>query len=85
MNAPTLNERIQAAIFVISFGAENTGVMTRHCLMHPYTNFSDDDVKRAAARLLASAHTALLATLPPAQIDQILKDQGAYLSFALGD
>src|SRR5215510_10332196 len=85
MNEPTLNERVSAAFFVACFGADNAGVRTRHALMWPHTDYSIDDVKRVAARLLASVHTALLAIVPRPQIEQILKDQAAYLSFAAGD
>lgn len=85
MNEPELKDRVTAAIFIMAFGAENTGVMTCQKLMWPYTEYEHDDVKRVAARLVASVHTALLATLPQPQIELILKDLSAYLSFALGD
>ena len=85
MKEPALNERLGAAIFIISYGVENTGMMTQRKLMHPHTEYQKEDVKRVAARLLSSVHTALLEALPPPQTEQILKDLGAYLSFALGD
>jgi hypothetical protein len=74
MNEPTINERISAALFIVAFGVKNTGVATCHKLMFPYLDYEDDDVKRVAARLLASVHTALLAILPQTQTEQILND-----------
>lgn len=85
MNEPTLKERLGAAIFIIAFGAEHAGMMTSRKLMWPYTDYEVDDLKRVAARLLASVHTELLATLLPAQTERISKDQAAYLSFVHGD
>lgn len=85
MNEPSLNERMGSAIFVAVFGVENAGVMTCDKLMWPYIKYEHDDVKRTAARLLASVHTALLTVLPQIQIELILKDQASYLSFAIGD
>lgn len=84
-NEPSLKSRLNCAIFIMAFGAENTGVMTCQKLMWPYTDYEIDDVKRTAARLVASVHTALLATLPPPQIEQISKDLASYLSFSVGD
>lgn len=85
MNKPELHEQVGAAIFIALYGAENTGAMTLDKLMWPHTRYEPDDVKRAAARLLASVHTALLTTLPPIQIELISTDQASYLSFALAD
>ncbi len=82
---PTLNDRVGAAIFIVAFGAEDTGLKTSRQLMSPHTEYEVDDLKRAAARLLASVHTAWLAALPPSLTEQISKDLDAYLSFALGD
>ena len=53
--------------------------------MYPHTEYETDDIKRVAARLLASAHTALIEALPQPQTEKILKDLNAYLSFAVGD
>lgn len=85
MNEPTLKERLSAAIFIIAFGAEHTGMMTHRKLMWPYTDYEADDLKRAAARLLASVHTELLTTLLPVQTERISKDLASYLSFVHGD
>jgi len=85
MSEPELKDRVGAAIFIMAFGAENTGVMTCQKLMWPHTDYEIDDVKRTAARLVASVHTELLKALPQPQIEQILKDLASYLSFAVGD
>jgi len=85
ISEPEFKDRLGAAIFIIAVGAENTGVMTCQKLMWPYTEYEIGDVKRASARLVASVHTALLATLPPPQIELISKDLSSYLSFAVGD
>lgn len=85
MKVPTLNDKLGAAIFIMAFGAKNTGVMTTHKLMYPYTQYRVDDVKRVAARLVTSVHTALLTTLPQPQIELISKDLDNYLSLALED
>jgi len=85
MKAPTLNDKLGAAIFILAFGAKDAGIMTTHKLMYPYTVYQVDDVKRVAARLVASVHTALIASVPQSRIELILKDQENYLSLALGD
>lgn len=85
MDKPTIQGRIGAAAFMAVFGAERSGARTRQQLMWPFTEFSDDDVKRAAARLLASLHTATVDSLPEGLAEAISKDLDAYLSFALGE
>ena len=85
MKEPTLKDRLGSAIFIVSFGAKDAGLMTRRKLMYPHTEYEVDDLKRVASRLLASVHTELLATLPPLATERISKDLDAYLSFALGD
>lgn len=85
MPEPGLNQRVGAALFIVATGFSNTGIATRNTLTHPYTDCSESDVRRVAARLLASVYAALLAGLPHPAIARILKDQDAYLSFALGD
>lgn len=85
LKCPSIQRQVGMAIFVIAMGAERVGVATRHRLMWPYTDYTDEDVTRAAAKLLANVHTVLLEALPLAQIERISKDQDAYLSFSVGD
>ncbi|MBV1776123.1 hypothetical protein KSF73_10415 [Burkholderiaceae bacterium DAT-1] len=80
-----LNKKLTAAIWIATLGASAVGIKTKNQLMHPYASFTDEDVTRTAARLLASVHTAWLKDAPLPLIEPILKDQSAYLSFALGD
>lgn len=82
---PSVQRQVGMALFVLAMGPEGVGRATLDKLMWPFTGYSDDDVRRAAARLLANVHTALLEALPPARIERISTDQAAYLSFALGD
>jgi len=82
---PSIQRQVGMALFVIAMGPERVGIATRHKLMWPYVEYTDDDVLRTAATLLANVHTALLEALPPAQIERISKAQDAYLSFAVGD
>lgn len=84
MNQPELKDRVTAAIFIMAFGAENTGVMTLQKLMWPYTEYEIGDVNRAATALMASVHTELLEALPQTQIEQISKRLSSYLSFVAG-
>ncbi len=85
MDEPELKDRVTAAIFIMAFGAENTGVMTLQKLMWPYTEYEIGDVNRTATALVASVHTELLKALPPPQIEQISKRLSSYLSFVAGD
>lgn len=80
MNEPTLQVRIGCAVFIALMGVDGTGVGTQRKLMWPHTEYDDDDVKRVAAKLLASVHTAVIATLPPEQIEQISTTLSEYLS-----
>lgn len=82
---PSVQRQVGMALFVLAMGPEGVGRATLDKLMWPYVEYSDDDVRRVAARLLANVHTALLEALPPARIERISTDQAAYLSFALGD
>lgn len=82
---PSIQRQVGMALFVMAMGPERVGVSTRHRLMWPYTEYTDDDVRRTAATLLANVHTVLLEALPPAQIERISKAQDAYLSFSVGD
>ena len=85
MNEPDLKDRVTAAIFIMAFGAEKSGVMTTHRLMWPYTDYEPDEVNRAATALMASVHTELLKALPQSQIEQISTRLSSYLSFVAGD
>lgn len=84
--APALTKRLGEAIFILAMGSSNVGGM-RPDLMWPYPpeDYTLDDTRRAAARLVASVYTVLLEALPPAQIERISKDLDAYLSFVHGD
>ena len=79
---PTLKNRVHAAAFIASMGAENTGIGTKARLMHPLREFSDEDSQRESARLLGSVLAALLQAMPPREIDRILKDQAESAFFA---
>lgn len=82
---PSVQRQVGMALLVLAMGPGGVGRATLDKLMWPYTEYSEDDVRRAAFKLLASVHTALLEALPPARIERISTDQAAYLSFALGD
>lgn len=82
---PSIQRQVGMALFVLAMGPDKVGVGTKHKLMWPYIDYTDDDVRRAASKLLANVHTVLLEALPPAQIERISKAQDAYLSFAQGD
>lgn len=82
---PSLQRQVGMALLVLAMGPDGVGRATQDKLMWPYTEYSEEDVRRAAFKLLASVHTALLEALPPARIERISTDQAAYLSFALGD
>lgn len=82
---PSVQRQVGMALYVLAMGPEGVGRATLDKLMWPCVEYSDDDVRRVAARLLANVHTALLEALPPARIERISTDQAAYLSFALGD
>ena len=84
-DCPSIQQQIGIAVFIVAMGPHRAGVGTKHQLMWPYVDYDDDDVRRTAARLLASVHTALLAVLPPAQIERISTDLDAYQSFVHGD
>lgn len=86
LGRPPLSRRVSEALFVMAMGPADHGGM-RPQLMWPYPPeaYTLDDTRRAAARLVASVHTALLEALPPAQIERISKDIDAYLSAYVGD
>lgn len=82
---PPLRRRVGEALFVMAMG--RTYAEGRHDLMWPYAPdaYTADDVLRAAARLVASVHTAVLEALPPVRTERISTDLDAYLSFVHGD
>jgi hypothetical protein len=82
LEAPSVEAKLGAAIFIASMGAGNSGVRPKAQLMHPLREFSDADVQRESARFLGSVLTALLQVLPRPQIDKILKDQAESVFFA---
>lgn len=82
---PSIQRQVGMALFVMAMGPEKVGVDTKHKLMWPYTDYDDDDVRRAAAMLLERVLVALLADAPAPRIDRIQKEIDAYLSFAQGD
>lgn len=82
---PSLATKLRCALFVTAYGAERCGIWTRHRLMWPYTDYTDDDVRRVAARVTASVCTALLEGLPLQTRQRIWTDQAEYLSFALDE
>ena len=83
---PALHQRVSAALFIAAFGVD-CGISTKYDLMWPYAVWEDHDdmLKRVAAKLLASVHTAVLEALPPLQTEQISKALAAYLSLSCGD
>lgn len=83
---PALRRRVSAALFIAAFGVD-CGFQTQWDLMWPYAEWDDHDdtLKRVAAKLLASVHTAVLEALPPLQIENISKVLAAYLSLSCGD
>lgn len=84
-NQPELAEQVRSAFFVLAMGPGYCGVRTQQCLMWPHTTYNDDDMNRAAAKLLASVCNRLLESAPLELRSQISTDLAAYLSFALGD
>lgn len=70
-----------AAMFVCAFGADKTGARTKFMVMHPIKEKQDALVMKEAAEFMSSVLVALLAELPPARLEQILKDQDERLSF----
>lgn len=80
---PALAEKAAAAIFIVSFGADASGIRTKATLMWPFKRFTDDQVKKEASSFLAGVHIALLEALPLEGSEQILKDQVERLSFVL--
>jgi len=82
---PTLEGRVGCALYVLAWGPEYPGDYTKRRLMWPHTVYTDDDVRRAAAKLLASVCTELLEAVPQARRRQISIGQAEYLSFVLGD
>lgn len=81
---PTLQDKVGCALFVMAAESPDAiGVWTKNRLMWPYQTYTDDDVRRQAAKLMASVCTALLEAVPQPRRQQIWTDQAAYLSFAL--
>ncbi len=84
MKKPTLQQKVGAAVFVATFGAEHTGIATTRHLMWPHENYTDNHVRKEAATLLCNVHTALLEAMPLQRSEQIWKDQAERLTFVLG-
>lgn len=80
-----LKPRVSAALTVLALGADRVGVLTHGRVMYPATEYDEDDVRRAAASLLASVQAELIAELPPQAIERILRGRSERLSFACGD
>lgn len=82
---PSIQRQVGVALFVLAMGPDKVGVSTKHKLMWPYIDYTDDDVRRAATILLERVLVALLADAPAPRIARIPTEIDAYLSFAQGD
>lgn len=82
---PTLADRLGCACYVLAHGASYPGVWTTRRLMWPHTQYTDANVAVAAAKVLASVGTALLAAAPQSLIDQISTKIKESLIFEVGD
>lgn len=82
---PTLADRLGCACYVLAHGADYPGIWTTRRLMWPHTQYTDANVAVAAAKVLASVGTALLAAAPQSLIDQISTKIKESLIFEVGD
>jgi len=83
MKKQTLEQKIIAATFICAMTDTNIGIRTKAQLMHPITEFTDEEVRLEAANFLGSVHTAKLKALPLQDREQILKEQAERLDFVL--